>query len=329
MGNPATLNFDYVVVAYGDPSQTSNPRLKYVDWTQHLDGNSVQNAKSEGFTVAAGTQQTLFSGTRVTTLDGTTAFGMTLNPLNNTTYRFTWTGGTNPSFRTNRSLVLSGLAVTVVALSNATSTFTIPGGGTFAVLSPGDNVFIPGVSTGDSAGPFNPINEGLWVVLSVTPLSITMARTAGQTFASISEVVTQTSNTNMVGYSSSGVQIGDGVDISVGFPLGTMKAYKILTITPTFFEVSSTVALPLSTGALPGAAGMVFYSFAKRFILIEVDQEASIQLNGDTGATNRVSPWLPAEPLAVGTFVKAGIAWSVAVTNRSTTDMNLLLISAE
>jgi hypothetical protein len=329
VGNPATLNFDYVVVAYGDPSQTSNPRLKYVDWTQHLDGNSVQNSKSEGFTIPAGTQQTLFSGTRATTLDGTTAFGMTLSPLNNTTYRFTWTGGTNPSLRTNRSLVLSGLVVTVMALSNGTATFTIPGGGTFSVLSAGDNVFIPGVSTGDTAGPFNPMNEGLWVVLSVTALSITMTRPAGQTFSAVSEVVTQTSNTNMVGYSSSGVQIGDGVDISAGFPLTTLKAYKLLTVTPTFFEVSSTVALPLTTGALPGAAGMVFYSFAKRFILIEVDQEASVQLNGDSGSTNRVSPWRPAEPLAVGTFSKTGPAWSVAVTNRSTTDMNLLLISAE
>jgi hypothetical protein len=328
MSQPAILNFDYLALAFGDPTTTSNPRLKYVDWNQHLDNYSVQNPKSEVFTVPSGVQQSLFSGTRVTTLDATTAFNLTLNPLNTTTYRFTWVAGTNPGFSVNRGLAFSGFIITVTSNTNGTSTF-VASGGSFAALLVGDTVFIPGISTGDPAGPFNPLNEGFWTVLSVTPSTIIMSRFPGVVFNSISEAVTQTSNTNIVGYSSAGVQTGDGVDIIAGFSLPVLKGYKLLTITPTFFEVTSTLALPLAAGVMPTAAGMVFYAFAKRFVLVEVDQEASIQLNGDLGQTQRISPWVAADPLQVGVYVKAGIAWSLAVTNRSTSNMSVLLISAE
>lgn len=327
----STFNLDYAILAYGDPTPTSNPRLKSVDWAQNLDGYTVNNAKTYPFQVLPNSQLSVFSGIQATTLSGSTAFTVTLSPLSTSTYRFTWSGGTNPTLRTDRGLTIfsSGSEVQMTLQTNSTLTAAIVGGAaTFAGVVSGDTVWIPGLATGDVASPFNTLNDGAWVVLSASSSTLTLVRPTGVVFQGATELITTTADAQFTAFSAAGVQLLSYVDITAGFSLPTQHSFQISNVTSTFFEVTSTEPLALETQT-PTATGMIFYSSARSFLLVECDQEASIQCNGDTGQTQRVSPWVAGDPLQVGTYLKKGLAYSLSVTNRSSSVMNVVLVSAE
>lgn len=326
----ATLKLISDTLAYGDVGTTSNPLRRYVDWAVSR-SYSVRNPKAEGIAVEPGASYTLFSGTRSTSIDGTTEFNLSLSTLASTRYRFTWSGvGTNPVFRTDRALTLNTVLVTIVVNTNQTITMTGVGG-SFSAVQVGDVVFLPGPTTGDAATVFNAVNEGLWTVLSVAVggASMQLSRPSGQTFAAVADSVTVTSNTQVQAFSAAGVQVGDSVNISAGFSTAVQGTYSIVAVTPKSFDVVSTKALPVSATAIPGAAGMLFFSAAKRYVRIEADQECVVRLNGDSGNSNPLVPWAPADPENTAFFEKVGPCWSAVVVNKASVTLNLLFISAE
>ena len=324
----AFLNTTFQIQAYADRPANSNPRLRAVDWRRDLAGQAVSNPKSESVQLIAGETRTLFNGTRTTTLDGTTAFTVSLSTLESGRYRFTRVAGTDPTLRISRGLTLNTVSVTAVALSNGSLTMTVPGPAAFTGVVAGDIVFVPNTNTGDTANVFSISNGGYWVVLAVlSPQSLSLSRLPGASFEGVSEVVTLTSNSQLRAYSAAGVQVGDSVAISSGFAVATRKTYGVVAVTDTFFEVYSSLPLPLETSVIPTAAGMVFYSSAKNTLYIEGDQEFVVQLNGSTDFSQHVSPVLAGE--LPGPYYKNGPAWSLTVVNMSSTSLNLMVIGAE
>jgi len=324
----AFLNTTFQIQAYADRPANSNPRLRAVDWRRDLAGQAVSNPKSESVQLVAGETRTLFNGTRSTTLDGTTAFTMSLSTLESGRYRFTKVAGTDPSLRTSRGLTLNTVAVTAVALANGSLTMTVPGPAAFTGVVAGDIVFVPNTNTGDAVSPFSISNSGYWAVMAVlSPQSLSLARLPSASFEGVSEVVTLTSNAQLRAYSAAGMQVGDSVAISAGFSTATQKTYDVVAVTDTFFEVRSSLPLPLESSVIPTAVGMVFYSSAKNFLYVEGDQEFVIRLNGSTDSTQRVSPVSAGE--IPGAYFKNGPTWSLAVVNMSSTLLNLMVIGAE
>src|SRR5689334_14113916 len=129
----ATLKLNSNTLAYGDVGATSNPLRRYVDWSVDR-SYAVRNPKAEAIAIEPGATYTLFSGTRSTSIDGTTEFSFALSSLANTRYRFTWSGvGTAPAFRVDRALTLNTVAVTIVVNTNQTITMTGVGGSFTAV----------------------------------------------------------------------------------------------------------------------------------------------------------------------------------------------------
>lgn len=326
----AFLNVTMKLLAFGDKSINSNPRLRYVDWNRDASGVLVRDPKSESHSIDPGATKLIFDGTRATTIGGTTAFAVTLSPLDPSRYRFTWTGGTGPSFRTDRALALNGVAVTVAVQANSTVIMTVAPGPDFTGVLAGDTLFIPDVSTGDSAGPFSALNGGYWQVLAVlSPTSLSLARFAGVDFAATNETVTLTGNSQLQAFSTSGVQVGDKVDISAGFAVSTRKTFDVVAVTSTFVEVVSTTALPPETGIIPTAAGMIFYTDSKSVIYIEVDQEACVRLNGAADNSQRLSPIEPGNADRPAFYFKRGPAWALSIVNRSSATLNAVVIHAE
>lgn len=328
----AFLNTFFKIQAYGDTSINSNPKLKYVDWQRDMMGVIVDDPGSKPYTVDPGASKVIFNGTRSTTIGSATAFDVTLSPLDPSRYRFTWNGGQNPGLRTDRGLQLNGEAVTIAVNANSTVNMSVPAlsAHDFTTVVGGDIVFIPGTSTGDSAGPFSILNEGFWQVLAVvSSTNIVLSRPVGVSFGATSETKTLTSNAQLQAFSANGVQVGDVVDISAGFPLALERAFELVTVTSTFFEVESSSALPVTPGNVPGVSGMIFYSDPKNFIYIEVDQEAAIQVNGDTGQSNRLSPIEAGNPSAPGMYMKRGVTWSLTIVNRSQVTLNAFVIQSE
>jgi len=317
-------------LAYGDVTTNSNPSERFVDWSTKLTVE-VENPKSEAFTVVPNSTLQVFNGIRSTSIDNTTEFELKLSILASDRYRFTYTNtGTDPVFRTNRNLLVSGTSLALSVNSNQTATVTATIG-TFSGVQVGDAVFIPGLTTGDLAGAFSPDNEGFWVVLSVSGdgSSLQISRPLDQGFSALGETVTPSDDYQFQAFSSGGVQVGDTVDISDGFSSSVQKSYKVQTVTPTWFEVISVASLPITETAVPTTIGIIFYSNAKRFLRIETDQEAVVQLNGDTGKTNRLSPWAPGDKALRAVYEKVGIAWSVSLVNLSSVPMKAIVISAE
>lgn len=326
-----TAHFNLLIkaLAYGDTNPSNNPVRRFFDWATKVDDQSVSNPKSIPYVIPAGTSQAVFSGLRSTSIASNTSFTLTLSPLAANRYRFTNTAGTAPVFRTNRGLTPSGRTYTWALLANSTSSLTSSLTSDFASVVVGDILFVPGISTGDVATVFNSLNEGWWVVLANTGTVMQLARFTGETYSGAAEATVATSNTQIVAFSAAGVQIGDYVDVSAGFSTPVLSAYRVVAVTPSWFEVLATASLPSLEVAIPGVAGMIFYSAAKKFLLIEADQEVVVQANGETTLTQRVSPIVAGDSENVGFYVKWGTIWSLTVYNRSAVDANVLILTAE
>lgn len=323
------LNTTFKIQAYSDRQVNSNPRLKNVDWLRDASGLPIQNARSDSYELLPGATLNVFNGARTTTIDGTTVLTVSLSPLDPSRYRFTWSGGTAPGLRTDRALQLSGITVTLTVNTNQTVDVVLGSGAhDFTGVLAGDSVWIPGVTTGDVAGPFSPLNEGAWQVLAVVSSThIVLARLPGVTFNGASETQTPSANSQFQAFSAAGVQVGDVVDITAGFPLPLTSAFQVVQVTSTWFEIISTLALPLIASS--GALGITFYSSGKSFLYVEGDQEFAVQVNGDTGQSNRCSPGEPGNQDQPGLYLKRGVTWSLNIVNRSQVSLNIVVITAE
>jgi hypothetical protein len=324
----STLTIISQALAFDDDEASSNPSRLPVNWKRTIANIAVDHAATEPLQIEPMGVATVIDGTRSTSIDGTTAFSIAPNPIDASRYRIARTGGTPPLFRTDRSLALSGVALTLAVTPSLAMTVTAVSG-SFSGVLPGDVVFIPGVSTGDSAGPFNVLNEGFWTVLTVTATVLTMTRVSGQVFNGVGESVTPGSNTALQAFSASGVQVGDTVELVSGFATTSRRAYEIVAVTPTWIEFLSTAPLGAETGVLPTATGILFYTNAKRFIYIETDQECVVRLNGDTGDKNKLVPWVAGQKNFVAEFRMTGTVWKLVLVNKASTTAQAVVISAE
>lgn len=325
------FNLQSDVVAFSDVTTPSNPRRRAFDWQRGIQGLLVNNPRSDAYIVAANTTQTLFDGTRTTSIDNTTEFLLTLSSLNSNQYRLAWTHtGTSPMFRQDRGLTLTGFTVTITINPNATATLsTTPG--SFLNVMVGDWILIPGITTGDSANIFNLSNEGYWVVAAKDGASgiLQLIRFANQPFSGYGQSVLLTNDLQLQAFSSAGLQLTDKVEISNGFSLPILQSYSLVAIAPTYFEFISDAPLPVNQLGIPTSAGIHFYTNAKKFIRVEVDQESIVRVNGDTSNCQRLSPWLAGDPEQIAEYTKVGPVWSLSIVNRSTVDLNITMISVE
>jgi len=327
------LNLLSSAVAYGDSVATSAPKRRFFDWSRNFQGIVVNNPKSEQYTIDPSSTLSIFNGSRTLTSDGTTAFAVTQSPLDPSIYRFTVTAGTSPGFRTDRALNVAGaVSLTFAVNSNGSVSVTASPevvSTIFAAVQVGDTVLVPGLVTGDVTSPFDPMNSGQWIVLGVATRVLMLARPPNQIFSGANQVAAVTSNIQFSAFSAFGSQINDKVEISAGFSQSTQRSYTINNITPTYFEVVSTLPLALEAAILPGAAGLQIYKFSKRFLRVECDQEAAVQTNGDTGQLHRISPLVAGDPESMGWMEQWGPAWSLSVVNRSAAPMSVSIMSAE
>lgn len=328
----ATLNLYAKLIAFGDRTVNSNPRLRAVDWERDNSGLSVKDPTSKGFEIPVGSSKVIFDGARSTSTDGTTQFSISLLTNTTSSYRITHTSGTNPVFRTGRNLTLNACTVTFAIQPNNIVTLSVPGlsPSDFTNVQANDIIFVPSITTGDSANVINTLNSGYWQVLSKTNAqTLSIARPTGTVFEGVSETVTLTSNSQMRAFNQSGVQIGDSVIVSSGFSVAAQQTFTVSSVTDSFIEFTSTLPLPNETAIVPGASGLSFYTENKRILYIEADQECVIQLNNSTDESVQVNPIEAGNASRPGMFMKTGSVFSLNVINKSGSTLNLLVITAK
>lgn len=178
-------------------------------------------------------------------------------------------------------------------------------------------MFIPSVSTGDSVSPFNEQNAGYWSVLSISGTNFSATRLPTVGFSGVSEVVSVASSAEVFFFSTTGVQVGNTLDILGGFSSVTRNSYIVSNVTSEWVEFVSTEAIPLESSVLVGVNGMVFYSSAKRWVRIESDQPLVLRFNGSSWNDLKIKPRANGLSESVGWFDSWGLFYSLEIVNLS------------
>jgi hypothetical protein len=321
-----TLNSFFKIVAFDDTNQTNAPKLQAVNWNRDtLQGIPVESPANNEYFLSALASKTIFDGTRTLSYDASSEFSVTLSSLNSNRYRLTWVGGEDPVFRTNRALSLTGGTITITLQANQTAIVTSSLSLAFSGVQVGDDVFIPGVSTGDTS-TFSSLNEGHWVVLDATNTQLTLVRETGTVFSGLTETIGVTDNDQFMVYSSTGVQIDDVIQLVSGFSPALLHSYEILSVTYKYIEFESTS--PLSTQTVtPGLGSIIIFEQAKRFIYLETNQEIALTINGRL--TPSIIPFLAGDNGKIGPWMTTSIIYSMVITNKSTQEARVRVISVE
>lgn len=323
----SNLNLRVGFLAFSDLNPTNNPSVRNVDLSYNLLGQVVSRPKGEEFLIPPGFTQSIFNGTRTTSIDGTTAFDVTQPyPASPNIYRFTSTGGTPPVFRTNRPIAIDNTSQVTVTISGSVVTYTFSAG-TLPDLS---SVVVGDILRISVGSGFNAANQGSFKVLAKTATTLQVQNPSGT-----AESITILDFTKVLVYSNGGssnqAQIGDKVIISAGFSIASQGTYVISDVAPLFIEVAISIpgGIPLETGIIPGAAGFVIYSLAKKFILVGAQDRCSVQVNADASDNNLIEPVQTGNPEQPGLYLKMGTVYSLSVHNLSLNPLTILVASAE
>jgi hypothetical protein len=328
----ATLSIVSRILAYEDSGATNNPQQRPFDWSRRLEGISVSSPESLPKKIQALDTITVFNGTRTLAHDVTSEYDVTVSPLASNRYRLKWSGvGTAPAFRTARSVTLiptpPSSTVTITPQLNQSVALTALAGSVFGAVQDGDVVFIRGVSTGDSAGPFDPLNEGYWSVLSASASTLILCRMAGDVYSATAETVTVTAESDVQIFSATGVQVDDILRLVSGFPAALCQNYGIVSVTADAVEFLSGTTLPSVSAVVPGASNVVVFSDARSYVSLETDQNIEVSINGGTAFT--VEPILAGDPTKVGVFHLTGTVYSLSILNKSTVTASVRVMSVE
>lgn len=119
------LNIQVNAIAFADNQQSNNPMIRHFDLTYKLYGTPANHPDQKMYSVPAGTTQTVYDGTRANSMDGTTQFDVSKPYADKDVYRFTWDGtGTAPAFRTDRVSTIDGTTQFSLTVNGPVATMT-------------------------------------------------------------------------------------------------------------------------------------------------------------------------------------------------------------
>lgn len=307
----ATSNLQVNLIIFSDSSISNAPLIRNADISYKLMGQSASNPDTKMISLSPGETRTIYDGTRATSIDNTTAFNITQPSLTENVYRFTAVSGTMPNFRTDRLPAVSTLTVFNLTVNGPISTITATTG-PFVTT----NIQIGDIVKIDNGSGFSYPNQGKFTILSKTSNSISFKNVNGAP-----ESVTILVPSLFLIYSNGGglenkLQISDKVIISGGFSPATWGSYSITEVTPTYFEIliGQYAGIPLESGIMPGT-GIVFYSQAKKFLMLATQDKISVRCNQDVSDNTVVEPIESNNVEKPGLYIKNGILYKLVIAN--------------
>jgi hypothetical protein len=288
----------------------------------------LRNPYSNTVTLPPGGSFSMFDSTIATGLDGTSVLSMELLSAQNSIYRIQLVSG-DGAFRTARSSVSTPAGCTVTLNNNAVAVFNFASA-TLTGVQPGDIMRIAGQILYDT-GPFqfNPLNAGLWTVLSVSGTSVTVARPVGVPFSGVQESPAGPVNNDVEFYANNLVQVGNKIDVTGTFSVVSQRTYTVLDATPTTIDFCSTAPIPLESNLSYVPGTLTAYTDLKRLVYIECDQSGVVQFNADTSNNNRLTPVRSGDELLPALACKWGDTYACTVVNQSVNPMNVKFFFGE
>lgn len=310
------LNILTSIFGYEDENPTNNPAKANFRWTTDLQGIEIKEPKSETIKLAPNQSKSLFSGMATLSDDNTTTYDITLKPSTTNTYIILHNSGTEPEFRTPRNIATDSTTEVTVSKNGPLITFTATGGTLWDLtdLVVGDEVRIGGV--------FNIQNQGKFKILSKTIDSFTVENSAGAAEGPATLGITYESQVRI--YSSSGVQIGDKLDISQDFSSASFGTFEITDVTSNYIEIYSSKSLPEEISV---QTTLSIYTSQKKFVYIESDKKIIISINGII--SNKIEPIQFGTKQKPGMFLNTSSIYSLEIENKSLETATIFFVTAE
>lgn len=320
------LNLQINAIAFADNNPSNNPMLRHFDLTYKLLGLAAKNPDQKPYSVAPNSSQVIYDGTRSNSIDGTTEFDVSKPYLDKNTYRFSWNGnGTAPVFRTDRAAGITTSSQFTISINGPVATLTNTAG-PFVTT----NIQIGDILLMQSGAGASAANQGRFSIIAKTANSISIQNLNGA-----AESFTVADASKMLIYSNGGsnnqAQIGDKVMLSAGFSPASFAVYEIVEVTPDWFEVNvgSPNGIPLETGIIPTATGLVIYKTVKQFVLVAAQQKVSLSFNDDTSNTVLVEPIEPDNAERPGILLKNGSFYKLTINNTGINTANIIVATVE
>lgn len=302
--------------SYADSASTNAPALNHFKWTREICNAAVDNPKSNEYSLAPFSSQTIFSGSRTLTQDLTTKYDIALKIGTPNTYVISWNSGTLPGFRTHRSTAGASDTTVLVTMSGTVATITQNSGTAldFSTVQIGDEIKI-----GDAFAVSNQVTS---IVIAKTATSVSFENvngvaegpvTLGATFAD--QIIVQ---------STSPVQVGDKVVIDNGFSIASFGSYEITAVYWDSIEFYSSKPLAAESAV---TASLLIYSVAKRLVYVETNDKVSVSINGAAAVT--VEPLVSASGKAPGMMLLTQNIHTLSVSNSNVTPIVIYVACVE
>lgn len=316
------LNLLVHLNAYQDSNPSNNPSLNLFKWTRDFQGLDIDEPEAKSLTLPAGQSLTLFSGAISTSADLTTTWNIALKTGTASTYKISKASGTSPAFRTQRVSGADATTQITVTKNASLLTFTSTGGTAL-------NLIVGGVVVGDEVrigSLFSSSNRGKFKVLSRTATSLVVENNSGVAEGPITLGAGFAEQFDV--FSSTGVQVGDKVDIVAGFSSVTFGTYEITDVSPNYIEIYSLSAKPTESGISNNPSALLIYRSAKKFVYIESNQKLEVKIDG-SATPNGLEPMNAGTTLKPGVFMSSSSMKSLEITNKSQDIAEIFFVSAE
>lgn len=321
----SSVNLQVQLIAYNDKKTSNNPSIRVGDLSYRIIGIQSENPSTQTVKVLPGETADVFSGVRSTQISGSTSFDVTKPNSTLDVYRFSHNSGTAPAFRADRQISIDNTSVFGITVNGPIATLTNTGGTAIVTtnVQVGDVLLIE-----SGAGPSSS-NQGRFIVLSKTSTSVSF-----QNLNASSQSFTVADFTKLQIFSNgtpNQVQIGDKMVLSAGFSSASFGTFEVSEVAPSWVEVriSYPNGIPLETGIVPAASGMIFYSAAKKLVMVASQGKASVRINGSTSDSTVVEPLEPNNPEKPGLYIQQGTVYSLSIKNLSIETIEAIVASVE
>lgn len=302
------------ILAYSDGSSSTRPDLKDVDYNRQLVGIPTGNSFSRRFRIPAGEVLDVVNNTRSISQDATTVY--TVERVKGNTYRYRHTSGTAPAFRTHR--VTSEDATTEITVTKSGDVVRYDHTGGTAPDFSGSGVVVGDHLLIEEDGPFNSLNEGTFVIVSVGSDFVEVLNSSGVAEGPI------TLGADIDGtlppldvFSASGVQVGDQARVtSTAFNIENRGIFTVSAVSHFYFEVENgNPGIPETSITLGSADGITFYPDIFKWLYIEADQKVSVRVNGDSSDNFELEPPVAGDAQNIAPYLQRGGVYSLSIAN--------------
>lgn len=316
------LNLLIHMNGYEDANSSNEPTLNNFKWNRDYLGLEIDEPSSKLANLSPGETKELFSSNVSINADGTTTYDISLKTGTSSTYKIAYNSGTAPEFRTARVSGADATTEVTVTKNGNTLKFESTSGTLFDLIS-------NGVVVGDRVrigSVFNSSNQGKFTIIAVTATSFIIENEFGFNESNIVLGADFSEQINI--YSSSGVQVGDKIDIENNFSLVTQGTYEITDVSHDYIEFHSVTSLPEETNVSNDPSAFSIYRGAKQLIYIEANTKLNIKINGSS-VTNTITPFQYNGSVKPGVFLSKSVFKSVTIENPTTSDCKVYYITAE